>query len=102
VDEFLGLNEKGQGLKVRMIEPDKHLVVQWIPQQSTWAFVLFPQGDGTTRLASRNRLKGSGPLFRAGMMGLMEPGSLLMERKMLLTIKGLSERLERTNPVATA
>jgi hypothetical protein len=93
VDEFLGLNEKGQGLKVRMVEPEKHLVVQWIPQQNTWAFALYPQEDGTTRFVSRNRLKGSGPLFRAGMVGLMEPGSLVMERKMLLTIKRLAERL---------
>ena len=96
VDEFLGLNEKGQGLKVRMIEPEKHLVVQWIPQQNTWTFALYPQPDGTTRFVSRNRLKGSGPLFRAGMVGFMEPGSLVMERKMLLTIKRLAERLSQT------
>jgi hypothetical protein len=99
--EFLGLNEKGQGLKVRAVEPEKYLVVQWIPQQSTWTFSLYPQPDGSTRLVSRNRLRGSGPLFRAGMVGFMEPGSLVMERKMLLTIKELAERLA-AQPVAVA
>ena len=51
VDEFLGLNDKGQGLKVRAVETEKYLVVQWIPQQNTWAFALYPQPDGTTRFS---------------------------------------------------
>ena len=54
---------------------------------------MYPQPDGTTRLVSRNRLRGSGPLFWAGMVGFMEPGSLVMERKMLLGIKERAERL---------
>jgi hypothetical protein len=96
--EFMGLNDKGQGLMVRAVEPEKHLVVQWIPAQNTWTFALYPQEDGTTRLVSRNRLMGSGPLFRAGMVGFMEPGSLVMERKMLVTIKQLAEQLEQSAP----
>lgn len=98
VGEFMGLNEKGQGLVVRAIEPERSLVVQWIPQQNTWAFALYPQPDGTTRLVSRNRLRGAGPVFRASMVGFMEPGSLVMERKMLLTIKKLAERLAEKAP----
>jgi hypothetical protein len=42
---------------------------------------------------------GSGPLFRAGMVGFMEPGSLVMERKMLVTIKQLAEQLVQSAPV---
>jgi hypothetical protein len=100
VGEFMGLNEKGQGLVVRAIEPEQFLVVQWIPQQNTWTFALYPGRDGTTRLVSRNRLKGAGPVFRASMVGFMEPGSLVMERKMLLTVKKLAERLAERSPAA--
>ena len=43
----------------------------------------------------RNRLRGSGLLFRLFMFAFMEPGSLIMERKMLLGIKDRSEKLYR-------
>ncbi len=83
--EFLGLNEKGEGLEVRVVEANRALVVQWIPQESTWAWVLYPEGDGT-RLISRNRLAYSGAMFWPT-MAFMEPGSLVMERKMLTGIR---------------
>jgi hypothetical protein len=90
--EFLSLNEKGNGLLVREVEPERVLVLQWIPAQSTWTFGLYPE-NGRTRLVSRNRIAGSGLLFWLGMTGFMEIGSLVMERKMLL---GIKERAERT------
>jgi hypothetical protein len=93
--DWLGLNDKGQGLRVVALEPERHLVVQWEPQKSTWAFVLEPEGATGTRLLSRNRLKGSGPLWRAFMALVMEPGSLVMERKMLLGIRERAEKLFR-------
>lgn len=92
VGEFIGLNKKGQGIQVRDVEPERFLVLQWIPAKSTWAFGLYPGAGATTRLVSRNRLPGSGPLFWLGMVGFMEPGSLIMERKMLLGIKQRAER----------
>ncbi len=92
--EFLGFNEKGNGLLVREIQPERFLVLQWVPQQSTWTFGLYPE-DGKTRLVSRNRIAGSGPLFWLGMVGFMEIGSLVMERKMLLGIKQRAERMSR-------
>jgi hypothetical protein len=103
-DEYIGLNEKGQGIQVREVEPERFLVLQWIPAKSTWTFALSPQADGTTRLVSRNRLPGSGPLFWLGMIVFMEPGSLIMERKMLLGIKERAEQLcrERETPTAVA
>ena len=61
----------------------------------TWAFVLTPNGDETTRLISRNRLAGSGFRFWLGMTLAMEPGSLVMERKMLLGIKRRAESLAK-------
>ncbi|MDZ7728036.1 MAG: hypothetical protein U5Q44_07495 [Dehalococcoidia bacterium] len=92
--EFLGLDEKGSGLRVREVAPEQHLVLQWVPAESSWAFVLEPTSDGGTRLLSRNRIPGSGWKFWAGMVGFMEPGSLVMERKMLLGIKERAEGLK--------
>ena len=55
-----------------------------------WSFVL-EERDGTTRLISRNRFRLPQLRDRVGMIP-MEPGSLVMERKML---KGIKERAER-------
>jgi hypothetical protein len=97
----IALNEKGQGMMVREVEPERFLVLQWVPQQSTWTFGLYAQPDGTTRLVSRNRLPGRGLVFWAGMIAFMEPGSLVMERKMLLGLKERAERLKENPGVST-
>jgi hypothetical protein len=91
--EFMGLNEKGQGIRVQEVQPEKHLVLQWVPARSTWTFAMYPENGARTRLVSRNRLPGKGPLFWLSMIGFMEPGSLIMERKMLLGLKEHAERL---------
>jgi hypothetical protein len=92
--QLLALKKKGQGILVRAVTPRESLVLQWMPAGSTWAFGLYPTPDGRgVRLVSRNRLAGSGPLYRLGMVGFMEPGSLVMERKMLLGIKQRAEAL---------
>ncbi len=57
---------------------------QW---EETWQFVLLPQADGTTRLITRTSTNMTG-----GMWEMIRPISFVMERKMLLTIKSLSER----------
>ena len=100
--QTLGMNEKGQGIVVLDVEEERFLVLQWVPARSTWAFGLYPHAGGGTRLVSRNRRPGSGPLFWLGMVAFMEPGSLVMERKMLLGIKERAERLvrERADPLA--
>jgi hypothetical protein len=100
--DMIGMNEQGKGLKVVRVEPERALVVQWVPQRSTWAFVIEPQPDGTSRLISRNRLPGSGPLFRLGMVAFMEPGSLVMEAKMLDGIQRRAERRARTRVPVSA
>jgi hypothetical protein len=58
-----------------------------------WTFSPVP-GDGITRLISRNRIaiKGAAAGQRFGML-VMGPGSLVMERKLLLGIKQRAERL---------
>jgi len=58
-----------------------------------WIFALFAE-NGRTRLISRNRIAAAGawPARLFGML-VMEPGSLIMERKMLLGIKERAEDL---------
>ena len=61
-----------------------------------WIFALLPDGE-STRLISRNRiatkaLTAAGRLFY---LLFMEPGSLVMERKMLLGIKRRAEGTAR-------
>jgi hypothetical protein len=55
-----------------------------------WSFVLRPVGP-RTRLISRNRFRTPTLMTRLGMVP-MEPGSLVMERKMLLGIKQRAEQ----------
>jgi hypothetical protein len=57
-----------------------------------WSFGLYPRGH-STRLVSRNRIEqpGASPAARLITLYLMEPGSLVMERKMLLGIKQRAE-----------
>ena len=88
--DFFSLNGKDNGLRVKQVLPERAIVLQWEPAQSTWAFVIEPGSDETTRLLSRNRVPGDGLLFRAA-MAFMEPASLVMERKMLLGIKQRAE-----------
>ena len=84
------INKRGTGIVVRDVQPQRAIVLQWTPGLSTWSFGLYPEGE-STRLISRNRLPGSGPGFWL-MAAFMEPGSLVMERKMLLGIKQRAER----------
>jgi hypothetical protein len=58
-----------------------------------WSFVLDDQ-DGKTRLISRNRFRLPRAKDKLGMIP-MEPGSLVMERKMLRGIKERAERMGR-------
>ena len=58
-----------------------------------WSFVLDDQ-DGKTRLISRNRFRLPRAKDKLGMIP-MEPGSLVMERKMLLGIKTRAEPRHR-------
>jgi hypothetical protein len=61
-------------------------------------FELRPAG-GHTRLISRNRFDTAVlPMKDKLVYPVIEPGSWVMERKMLLTIKQRAERLARTQP----
>jgi len=91
------LGEHGPVLRVVRLEPEHALVLRSDDGHWVWAFILHA-GAGTTRLVSRNRIASAGGswLARAAARYLMEPGSLVMERKMLL---GIKERAEHTAAV---
>jgi hypothetical protein len=76
-------------MRLERVEPGHMLA--WRSQDGNWvwAFVL-EEGDGETHLISRNRFRLPSLLARIGMLP-MEPGSLVMERKMLLGIKRRAE-----------
>jgi hypothetical protein len=86
-------NPQGEGMRIEVVDPERALVIRSEDGSWVWAFVLVEEAH-RTRFISRNRflLKGSF-LARTAFVYLMEPGSLVMERKMLL---GVKERAERT------
>jgi hypothetical protein len=81
--------------RMRLELLDAPHAIAWLSADGNWvwSFVLREQ-DGATRLISRNRYRLPTLIARAGMLAL-EPGSLVMERKMLLGIKRRAERLAR-------
>jgi hypothetical protein len=80
-------------MRLELVEPRQALA--WRSEDGNWAwtFVLLDRG-GSTRLISRNRFRLPSLATRIAMLP-MEPGSLVMERRMLREIKRLSERLAR-------
>lgn len=82
-------------MEIALIEPERALVLR-VPddappdQAASWAFVLAPTDDGTTRLLVRTRMRA--PLL---MRALVDPAHFVMERKMLY---GIQQRAERAAP----
>jgi hypothetical protein len=84
-------------MRIARVEP-RH-VFAWRSENGNWVwtFVLEETG-GATRLISRNRYRLPTVAGRIGMLP-MEPGSLIMERRMLRGIKERAERLSRDGDV---
>jgi hypothetical protein len=85
------------GLKVAIVEPGRALVIQGSlpiartpPFDSTWAFVLCEQPDGTTRLLSRERY-GYRRWWAPFVVEPTQAISFVMSRKMLLGIRDRAE-----------
>jgi hypothetical protein len=98
------LRTPGAEMQVRVLEPERCMVAAAPDGNWSWAFVLVPLPDGRSRFISRNRWPLGSTSRRLGML-LMEPASLVMERKMLHGIKQRAERrlatpAERRDPVA--
>jgi hypothetical protein len=87
----------GYAMRVERLEPERALVVRSSDGCWVWSFELRPV-DGRTRLLSRNRIDTS-RYTATDWLGyaVMEPGSWVMERKMLLTIRKRAERLVQVN-----
>ncbi|WP_174372094.1 SRPBCC family protein [Nocardia pneumoniae] len=92
VGESFPLGKSGPRMRVAVLEPQRALVFASDDGRWVWAFGLYPMGTAT-RLVSRNRiaLAGASTLTRLVTLLMMEPGSLLMERKMLQGIKRRAE-----------
>ena len=74
-----------------IVEAERVLAIRSADGNWVWVFVL-EERDGKTRLISRNRFRLPKLKDKLGMIP-MEPGSLVMERKMLRGIKRRAERL---------
>ena len=89
--DVMQLKPGSPGMRVEVLVPEH--AIGWRAEDGSWVwtFVLIEQG-ATTRLISRNRIRVGRSLgARLGML-VMEPGSLVMERKML---RGIRERARR-------
>lgn len=77
--------------RVEIADPGRAFVTRTTDGDWVWSFTLVPVGH-STRLISRNRFRLPGLAKKLAMIP-MEPGSLIMERKMLMGIKERAEAL---------
>ncbi|MBU8860277.1 MULTISPECIES: SRPBCC family protein [unclassified Micromonospora] len=92
VGDGLPLGKNGPAMRVEVLDPQRALVFRSADGTWVWGFHLQPKPTGT-RLISRNRIALAhrpGP-GRTAYRLVMEPGSLIMERRMLLGIKQRAE-----------
>ncbi len=94
VGDELPLGPGRPAMQVAVCDPERTLTIRFADGNWVWIFALFAE-EGVTRLVSRNRIAapGAAPVTRLFNLLVMEPGSLVMERKMLLGIKERAERL---------
>jgi hypothetical protein len=92
VGDVLPVGPKGPAMRVEICEPERTLVFRSTDGMWVWIFELRQHWLGT-RLISRNRIAtpGAGWARRLVDHVVMEPGSLIMERRMLLGIKWRAE-----------
>ena len=106
VGDRVRLHAAGFGPEVMLIEPERALVLGGPPNkkgsQSSWSFYLLDGAGGTTRLLERRRgVAGRGVVEKLGFGPyLMDPVGFVMSKKMLKTIKRLSEQSFHDEPWA--
>ena len=85
----------GYAMRVERLDPEQAMVIRSSNHAWVWSFELRPV-NGHTRLISRNRFDTSAlPVRDKLAYPVIEPGSWVMERKMLRTIKQRAEHLAR-------
>jgi len=87
-------------MRYAIVDPERTLALRSADGNWVWTFVLEERG-GRTRLLSRNRFRLPRLRDRIGMLP-MEPGSLVMERKMLRGIKERAESLAARESLRSA
>jgi hypothetical protein len=94
VGDVHALGSSGPRMRVAVVEPEHALVFASEDGHWVWSFTIRAEPGGT-RLISRNRIRTPEASVAGRLMNtvVMEPGSLVMERKMLLGIKERAERL---------
>ena len=80
----------GIGPVVKEIEPGRHIVSGG--EADSWCLQVRPDGRGGARLISRWRLDLPNTPGTRVWMTIADPGAFIMERKMLLRLRGLAER----------
>jgi hypothetical protein len=87
-------------MRIEVLDAERAMVMRSDDGAWVWAFGLYPDPDDAdrTRLVSRNRIRPPKRNLLTDVVStfVMEPGSLIMERKMLLGIKDRAERLHRS------
>jgi hypothetical protein len=86
-------------MRMEIIEPGHTLGLREAKGDWVWTFNLREENGGT-RLISRNRFRLETAASRIGIL-VMEPGSLVMERKMLIGIRTRAEALAGGKTVET-
>nr|WP_296076095.1 SRPBCC family protein [uncultured Actinoplanes sp.] len=94
VGDVLPMGPDGPAMRVEICDPHRTLAFRSTDGNWVWSFNLSALPTGT-RLVSRNRIVVPGAAWPARMFYrvVMEPGSLIMERRMLLGIKDRAEAL---------
>jgi hypothetical protein len=92
--DVLPLGPNGPAMRVEILDPERTLAFRSTDGAWVWIFHLSGYGPGT-RLVSRNRIATARttPAQRLATRLVLEPGSLVMERRMLLGIKERAESL---------
>jgi hypothetical protein len=100
VGDMLPVGPRGPGMRAEIVDAERTLVFRSEDGSWVWIFALFVE-NGETRLVSRNRIATPGASTAGRLVNrwVMEPGSLVMERKMLI---GIKQRAEAFAPTITA
>ena len=90
--DVLPLGSGGPAMRVAICDPPEALVFRSEDGRWVWSFSLSEQSGGT-RLVSRNRISEGDPTIARRLVDrlIMEPGSLVMERRMLIGIRDRAE-----------
>ena len=114
--DVIPLSPDGFGIPVAIVQPEKTLVLFGDTRQddsgqipvlnpgdhmaASWGFYISSLDDGSTRLVERFRADwNEAPYNTFFYRAFLEPGSFIMERKMLLGIKERAEAYAQSTPV---